>query len=66
MRQKVNTLTLEKDNLRTDMKIADDLGDQAKVDQCRQRINAINKTIRDIKEQLPTEEMQKQITAIKR
>lgn len=66
LRQKVNTLTLEKDNLRTDMKIADDLGDQAKVDQCRQRINAINKTIRDIKEQLPTEEMQKQITAIKR
>lgn len=66
LRQKVNTLTLEKDNLRTDMKIAEDLGDQAKVDQCRQRINAINRTIRDIKEQLPTEEMQKQITAIKR
>lgn len=66
LRQKVNTLTLEKSNLRTDMKIAEDLGDQAKVDKCRQRINAINKTIRDIKEQLPTEEMQKQITAIKR
>lgn len=65
-RQKVNTLTLEKSNLRTDMKIAEDLGDQAKVDQCRQRINAINRTIRDIKEQLPTEEMEKQITAIKR
>lgn len=65
-RQKVNALTLEKSNLRTDMKIAEDLGDQAKVDKCRQRINAINRTIRDIKEQLPTEEMEKQITAIKR
>lgn len=66
LRQKVNTLTLEKSNLRTDMKIVEDLGDQAKIDKCRQRINAINRTIRDIKEQLPTEEMEKQITAIKR
>lgn len=66
LRQKVNTLTLEKSNLRTDMKIAEDMGDQEKVDKCRQRINAINRTIRDIKEQLPTEEMEKQITAIKR
>lgn len=66
LRQKVNTLTLEKSNLRTDMKIANELGDQSKVDECRQKINAINRTIREIKEQLPTEEMQKQITAIKR
>ena len=66
LRQKVNTLTLEKTNLRTDMKIAEELGDQAKVDKCRQRINAINQTIRDIKAELPTEELQKQITAIKR
>lgn len=66
LRQKVNTLTLEKTNLRTDMKIANELGDQSKVDECRQKINAINRTIREIKEQLPTEEMQKQITAIKR
>jgi hypothetical protein len=66
LRQKVNTLTLEKSNLRTDMKIANEIGDQAKVDKCRQRINAINRAIRDIKEQLPTEEMEKQITAIKR
>lgn len=66
LRQKVNTLTLEKSNLRTDMKIADSLGDQATVDKCRQRINSINKTIRDIKADLPSEELQKQITAIKR
>lgn len=66
LRQKVNTLTLEKTNLRTDMKIAEELGDQAKVDKCRQRINAINQTIRDIKAELPTEELRKQVTAIKR
>ena len=66
LRQKVNTLTLEKTNLRTDMKIAEELGDQAKVDYCRQRINAINQTIREIKANLPSEELQKQITAIKR
>lgn len=66
LRQKVNTLTLEKTNQRTDMKIAEELGDQTKADKCRQRINAINQTIRDIKRDLPTEELQKQITAIKR
>ena len=66
LRQKVNTLTLEKTNLRTDMKIAEDMGEQATVDKCRQRINAINRTIREIREELPTEEMQKQVTAIKR
>jgi len=66
LRQKVNSLTLEKSNLRTDMKIAEDLGDTAKADKCRQRINAINKTIRDIKADMPSEELEKQITAIKR
>lgn len=66
LRQKVNTLTLEKSNLRTDMKIYKDLGDEASVDKCRQRINAINRTIRDIKKDLPTDELKKQITAIYR
>lgn len=66
LRQKVNTLTLEKSNLRTDMKIAKSLGDEAKADKCRQKINAINKTIREIKADLPSEELQKQITAIYR
>lgn len=66
LRQKVNTLTLEKTNLRTDMKIAEELGDQSRADDCRKRINAINRTIRDIKAELPTEELQKQITAINR
>ena len=66
LRQKVNTLTLEKSNLRTDMKIYKDLGDESSADKCRQRINAINRTIRDIKKDLPTEELRKQITAIYR
>ena len=48
------------------MKIYKDLGDEASADKCRQRINAINRTIRDIKKDLPTEELRKQITAIYR
>ena len=66
LRQKVNTLTLEKSNLRTDIEIAKKLGDEAKIDKCRQRINAINQTILEIKQQLPTNELKTQITAIKR
>lgn len=66
LRQKVNNLTLEKSNLRTDMKVAEELGDQSKVDECKKKINAINQTIRNIKANLPNEELQKQITTIKR
>lgn len=66
LRQKVNRLTLEKSNLWTDRRIAKELGDEAMVDKCRQRINAINQTLRDIKADLPSEELQIQITAINR
>lgn len=66
LRQKVNGLTLEKSRLRIDMKIAKEVGNEAVVDKCRNRINAINKTIRGIKTELPTESLKKQITAIKR
>ncbi len=66
LRQKVNRLTLEKSNLATDRRIAKELGDEAMVDKCRQRINAINRTLRDIKADLPNEELQIQITAINR
>lgn len=66
LRQKVNSLTLEKSKLRTDMKIAKKVGNEALADKNRQRINAINKTIRGIKTELPTNSLKKQITAIKR
>ncbi len=66
IRQKVNGLTLEKENLRTNMKIAESIGNQSEADKYRQRINAINRNIRDLKDQLPTEELRKQVTAIKR
>lgn len=66
LRQKVNGLTLEKSNLWTDYKIAKDLGQDGLADTYKSRINAINKTIRGIKADLPTESLKKQITAIKR
>ena len=66
LKQKVNRLTLEKQNKKTDMDVAKMFGDEATADKCRQRINAINQTIRDIKRDLPTNELKTQITAIKR
>lgn len=66
LRQKVNGLTLEKSNLWTDYKIAKDLGQDGLADTYKSRINAINKTIRGIKADLPAESLKKQITAIKR
>lgn len=66
LRQKVNSLTLEKSRLLTDVRIAKDVGNEAVIDSSRKRINAINKTIREIKAELPTGSLKKQITAIKR
>ena len=65
IRQKVNSLTLEKSNLRTDMKIASSLGNEGKVDSLKSKISVINRSIRELRKQLP-EELQKQVTAIKR
>lgn len=66
IRQKVNGLTLERSNLRTDMKIANSLGNQEKVDQIKARISVINRNIRELRNQLPTEDLQKQVVAINR
>jgi|GEM_PF-4905582 len=66
IRQKVNSLTLEKSNLRTDMKIANAIGNQGKVDTLKSKISAINRSIRELKKSLPTEELKKQVGVIKR
>lgn len=66
LRQKANRLTLEKENRRADRTIAKMFGNEETVDKCTQRINGINQKLREIKEQLPTEELRKQVTAIKR
>ena len=65
IRQKVNSLTLEKSNLRTDMKISKSLGNEGKVDKIKSKISVINRNIRELRKQLP-EELQKQVTTIKR
>lgn len=66
IRQKVNSLTLKKEEIATDMKIQERLGNEDEVDKLNQQRNKINSQIRDLKEQLPTEELQKQVVAIYR
>lgn len=66
IRQKVNTLTLRKEEVLTDMKIQNMLGNQDEVDKLNQQRNRINKEIRELKEALPTTELQKQVVAISR
>lgn len=66
IRQKVNTLTLSKERITTDMKIQKSLGNQNEVDDLNNKRNKINKEIRDLKEALPTEELRKQVVAINR
>ena len=66
IRQKVNSLTLEKSRLRTDYRIAKSLGDESKADTIKQKINVINRNIRNYKKELPTEDLRKQVVAINR
>ena len=66
IRQKVNSLTLQKERLMTDLKIQKSLGNQDEVDKLNQQRNKINSQIRELKEALPTSELQKQVVAINR
>lgn len=66
IRQKVNTLTLRKEEILTDMKIQKSLGNYDEVDELNKKRNKINSSIRELKQQLPTEELQKQVVAINR
>ena len=66
IRQKVNTLTLKKEELKTDIRIQKMLGNQDQVDKLNQQRNKINSQIRELKEALPTAELQKQVVAINR
>ena len=66
IRQKVNTLTLKKEEIWTDMKIQKGLGNEDEYDKLNQQRNRINKEIRGLKEALPTDELKKQVVAINR
>ena len=66
IRQKVNGLTLKKEEVATDMKIQKQLGNQDQVDELNTQRNAINKAIRELKSALPTAELKKQVVAINR
>lgn len=66
IRQKINGLTLERSNLRTDIRIAEDLGNYEKVDKYKARISVINSNIRSLKNELPTDSLKKQASAINR
>ena len=66
IRQKVNGLTLKKERLKTEMKIAEEHGLMSTYDKLNQQRNKINKSIRELKDGLPTASLQKQVVAINR
>ena len=66
IRQKVNSLTLKKEEILTDIRIQKSLGNYDQVDELNQQRNKINSSIRELKEALPTAELQRQVVAINR
>lgn len=66
IREKVMGLELKKEEIVSNMKIAKSLGQEDLFDKYNQQRNKINSSIRELKEQLPTAELQKQVVAINR
>jgi len=66
IRQRVNSLTLSKSEILSDIKIQKSLGNQDSVDKLNARRNQINREIREQKNKLDTREKQIQVEAIKR
>ena len=65
-RQKMNSLTLKKERIITDLRIQQKLGNQDEVDKLNQQRNKVNTQIRVLQDSLPTEEMRKKVIAINR
>lgn len=66
IRQKVNSMTLKRTNLKTDLKIAKSIGDESEVDKIKAKISKLNKSIREEVGKLPTDALKKQVKAINR
>lgn len=66
IRQKVNSLTLKRTNLKTDLKIAKSIGDESQVDKIKAKISKINKAVKEEVNKLPTTSLKKQVKAINR
>jgi len=66
IRKKMNTLTLKKERILTDMRIQKRMGNEDEVDKLNQQRNKVNTQIRVLQDSLPTKEMQKKVVAINR
>lgn len=66
IRQKVNSLTLEKERLLSDKKIYKRLGAEEDIDKVNSKIKKVNQSIKQLQEALPTTELKKQVVAINR
>lgn len=61
IREKVMSLTLKKEEILSDIKIQKSLGNEDEIDKLNKQRNKINKSIRELKEALPTTELKKQV-----
>lgn len=66
IRQKVNGITLNKNKLRVDLKIAKELGNEELVDKLKSRYYKLNQQEKELINKLPTETLKKQVKAINR
>ncbi len=66
IRQKVNSLTLKKERLLTDLRIQKRLNNPSEVDKLNNQRKVINSQIRDLINELPTDELKRKVVAINR
>lgn len=66
IRQKMNSLTLKKERILTDIRVQGKLGNQDEVDKLNSQRNKINTQIRELIDKLPTKELKTKVVAINR
>lgn len=66
IRQKINSLTLEKERLQSDLNIYKMQGNEDMVDKTKVKITQITSNINDLQNEMPNKELRKQVVAIYR
>lgn len=63
IREKVMSLELKKEEIKTDLKIYKSQGSQAEIDKTKAKLEKVNSSIKELQQQLPTEALRKQVIA---
>lgn len=63
IREQVMSLELKREEIKSDLKIYKNFGSQEDIDKTKAKLEKVNSSIKELQQQLPTEELRKQVVA---